>query len=484
MAKWKAISEYFILGLLLIPLIFINHRETHDWGGDFAQYIQQSINIIELEAQSNHHYLYNEEHPMLGPELYPIGFPLVLSPVIATFGNDMPLLILYMNIWLILCGLAFFSVLKLYYKSLPSMALVVLLCYKPYLIIFKSEVMADLPFLFFLLLAFRSYAKKGFDLYTTLLIIMACLIKPYGLSLLVALLFDKLIRKWRTKEAFKPSQVFYFVLAFLLPSLLNQLIFGVPSSFTSYLNNFSFGDFWSTVQANFELYYQPFDNYIVLIDPDLATSAAILSILLFSLLFIGLAYRLYFYGFGSIELFVIIHLAMLILFPSQAQGPRYLLAILPFLFILVNEAFIPMQMRWPFLKDWPIYSLVAIHLVFYLANIPWINQNFSDPLPGPQAKASIECFEYLQKNIDKSDHVVFKKPRVLGLYADIDSYSNEPYQSLEELEHKYSKMGTRYFLTNVHNHNEALEERFIPAHRNELKIVWQNEAFKLYMRTE
>lgn len=481
MLQWKNSRDYLILGLFLLPLLWINQRETHDWGGDFAQYIQQAINIAEFQEQVNHHYIYNEEHPMLGPELYPIGFPLILAPVIKLFGNNMEILIIYMNLWLILLGLAFFSVLKLYYKSLPSIAITLMLCYMPYLIIFKSEVMADLPFLFFALLSFRSYVKTGLSWQSAVLLIITCLIKPYGLSLLLAIALHKVYKWLKQGQNIQRKDIIYFILALVLPSLINKG-FGVPSSFSAYLNNFSFGELWTTIGKNFALYYQPFDNYLLLIDPEFLLFGEVLSILLFALLYIGISFRLFLFGPGIIEFFVLVHLAILLFFPSQAQAPRYLLLVLPFLFILLYESFVIIQMRWEFLKNWPLYFLVALNLIFYFLNYPWINKQFSDPLPGPQLKSSNECFDYIKNNIPKDEHILFKKPRVLGLYTGIYSYSNEPYQSLQELENKFEQMNTRFFLTNHHNHNGALQEHWLPAHEKELKLIWSNEHFKLYQK--
>ena len=44
--------SYLILILLLLPVFFINVTDSHDWGGDFAQYISQAKNIVE----GNPHY--------------------------------------------------------------------------------------------------------------------------------------------------------------------------------------------------------------------------------------------------------------------------------------------------------------------------------------------------------------------------------------------------------------------------------------------
>ncbi len=42
----KGVRISFLI-ILLMPLFLININAYHDWGGDFAQYIQQGINIID-----------------------------------------------------------------------------------------------------------------------------------------------------------------------------------------------------------------------------------------------------------------------------------------------------------------------------------------------------------------------------------------------------------------------------------------------------
>lgn len=476
----KTISPYFGILALLIPLLFLNQRETHDWGGDFAQYIQQGLNIVELSPQEKHHYIFNEEHPMLGPELYPIGFPLLLAPVLGLFGNDMPILILYMNFWLIACAMAFFSLLKIYYKTTPSILIVLLFSYTPWFIIFKSEVMADLPFLFFLLLCIQVYIRKGFNLLCSLLIISAILIKALALSFLLAILLNEIFSRVKRSSPIHYRKLILIVLSGIIPSLIQSFIFKISNNTSQYLKNFSFGNLGETVARNFELYYQPFDNYLNQIDPSYLVFGELLSILLFSLLFIGLAFRLFIHGPAIFEFYLFTHLAVLVLFPSQAAAERYLLPLLPILLIFVHEALLAAQMRWALLKNIPLIVLVLISLSFTAANYPWIERNVSDPLAGPQEPESKACFEYLKEHIPKDQHVVFKKPRVLGLYTGINSYSNEPYQSLAEVERKYLSMNSKYFLTNFDNHNAALEEYFIPAHKNELILLWSNSKFKLF----
>jgi len=76
------------LGLLII-------QPGHNWGGDFALYIEQAIALSEgslNELYEQNKFAMEHSQYALGPFLYPIGFPLILSPFIAVFGLDFMLL--------------------------------------------------------------------------------------------------------------------------------------------------------------------------------------------------------------------------------------------------------------------------------------------------------------------------------------------------------------------------------------------------------
>ena len=54
--KW-----YFAaLFILLLPLFYINVKSTHDWGDDFAQYINEAKNIGEHKNITNTHHIFIE----------------------------------------------------------------------------------------------------------------------------------------------------------------------------------------------------------------------------------------------------------------------------------------------------------------------------------------------------------------------------------------------------------------------------------------
>ena len=61
----RAIDKTFnqaILWLVLftIPLLFVNIRSDHDWGGDFAQYLKQAENIANGIPYTQSKYVFNK----------------------------------------------------------------------------------------------------------------------------------------------------------------------------------------------------------------------------------------------------------------------------------------------------------------------------------------------------------------------------------------------------------------------------------------
>ena len=43
--------------IIFTPLFFLNIRSDHDWGGDFAQYIEQAKCFIQMKSMNNIGYI-------------------------------------------------------------------------------------------------------------------------------------------------------------------------------------------------------------------------------------------------------------------------------------------------------------------------------------------------------------------------------------------------------------------------------------------
>ena len=142
-----------LLAILVIVLVFyiITIREGQDWAGDFSQYIDHATNLVKGKPYNDIGYIYNPDYPELGPRSYPIGFPLLLTPVIALFG---------LNLWamkvelisIFVCSLLlFFLVLRQRAEKYPVLQ-VGLVAFSPYFWDFKDQVRSDIPFLLWVML--------------------------------------------------------------------------------------------------------------------------------------------------------------------------------------------------------------------------------------------------------------------------------------------------------------------------------------------
>ena len=107
--------KYLAVALICLPAFFINIKSSHDWGDDFAQYIHQAKNITAGIPQQQTGYIYNPEFHHLGPPAYPVGFPLLLAPVYAIFGNSIKHFDIYISFFLLGFALLMFYFLHKHY---------------------------------------------------------------------------------------------------------------------------------------------------------------------------------------------------------------------------------------------------------------------------------------------------------------------------------------------------------------------------------
>jgi hypothetical protein len=76
-----------IVGLAVVFYI-LTIRPGHNWGGDFALYIQHAINIVTGAPYADSGYVLNPADLYLSPHAYPPVFPLFLAPVYQFFCID------------------------------------------------------------------------------------------------------------------------------------------------------------------------------------------------------------------------------------------------------------------------------------------------------------------------------------------------------------------------------------------------------------
>jgi 4-amino-4-deoxy-L-arabinose transferase-like glycosyltransferase len=289
----KSIYENRYFGVILIfilslPVIFINRQISTDWGGDFAMYINEALNIAHFKQVTATHYVYNENAPMLGPEFYPVGFPLLLAPVCLLFGNNIPVLIIYMSLILVITATVLFLFFREYFSVPVAVILTLIIVYNPWTLIFKNEILADIPFTLFFVLTQLLYLRKapawitGTVMGFTVLIKTAGFVLPAGFVLYYLYILIK--RKNRYKELVFP--VFY---ALILVLTVNVLIFKIPSGPGLYSGNFNFTAFKHNFLLNVSLYIEIFQSFFYRILDDwkflmLITQSVMLTFLLIGII--------------------------------------------------------------------------------------------------------------------------------------------------------------------------------------------------------
>src|SRR5262249_7287802 len=135
----------------------------HNWGDDFAQYIEQAkaINDHSLDSylQINSNAMAHSDYT-IGPYLYPNGFPLLLAPVYRLFGLNF----IALKVWCALFFLGSLVLLPLVFgkrvqKGAHLVAVVALIGLSPNFLRFSDQVLSDFPFLFFNVLSVELIEK-------------------------------------------------------------------------------------------------------------------------------------------------------------------------------------------------------------------------------------------------------------------------------------------------------------------------------------
>ncbi len=476
--------------LLLIPLYFINHRDSHDWGGDFAQYIHQAIHIAEREPQDETGYIFNENYAFVGPRSYPAGFPLMLAPVYMIFGNDIYAFTGFISVILILLGIVLFFYFKKFVNAWSSLFLVLILAYNPWILKFKTEVVSDLPFLLILFCGFLVYHhrwKKAFvrPLMLGLVTALLLLTRNIGWVFPLALLTDAFVQALKTRfTGYSLKSSLIQAVSFLAPLVLiyGTLHYLIFPEITEGVRHQSSLILWSglsdVILNNLAYYIRVFQDFFHAPVGRWEFLALITKALALSFLLIGMIRRLS-KGIALEDIFTAGILLAVLLYPNRTQAFRYLLPLAPHFLLYIAKGIRAIQ---PGFKTRETSVAVLLGLLVLLQYRPALSSTLREQhqtLQGPQSPESVEVFNRVRKNTPETALIAFKKPRVLALYTNRPSIANHPEQDMEVLREVFSKHQVQYLLTCKQLYNPALEE-FVKGNAGVVELVFENADFKLY----
>ncbi len=481
----------FLIGiafLLFLPLLFIGNHNSHDWGDDFAQYIHQAGNIIQGIPQSETGYVYNELNPSIGPQAYPMGFPLLLAPVYKLAGNNIVAFITLISLLYIVLGLLMIVFYRQYFSWITALVLAMIFMYNPSMVIFKSEVMSDIPFTALLVLNFILYQKSKsgnlkqyfiFALSTGLMLT----IKPAGIVFIGAVIMEQLFFLIRRETQLKHFAI-YVGIIILFPVLvyyvINIYMFRIPSggSIHDYLIFYDPGKLMTTIPENFSRYIEEFRYLYVPQTGAFFGISLLLGSIMLTMTLIGFIKRLI-NGPEVTEWFFIFYTIMLLGYHYNNSSFRL---IVPLGFISLFYATTGLKSIQLMAQIPSKIKAVAIGIFVMLLFMPAlvkIARSSGGPLDGPQKKSAIETFNYIKKNVPPDAVVVFAKPRALALYGGCNSMA-DPRSSDPTLVHKQVMDAKSSYLLISEKLTNEVTQRYTRVMQSRLTKKFENKDFVLY----
>ena len=479
------------MAILLLPLFFINARTSHDWGGDFAGYIMQAKNIVEGVPQSETLYVYNTDNPVLGPPAYPIGFPLLLSPVYAIAGNSILAFTFWVTAFLYGLGLVMALFMRRYFTDLVIMFLVLILVYNPWTLAMKLEIMSEFPFAFLLLLClylFEKYSNGPFWMGIVIAILGGLLlsVRTVGIVFPLAVLAWAIRKRFIDRDKTPMSRcVCGFLVgigSILVYMLLNNLIFAVPQAEGgSYFCIWGEEGLYYTIVNNLAYYTEQFKYFFSPWGGNWNFLPLALKAVIFTFALLGMI-RSFFRRLELMDMIVILYLGILIVYPYRHAGIRFLWPIMPMLIFYMVRGLETVHIFPKISKTAKTIFLGCLVLVSYLHMTSYIIETQHETIKGPQEQLSLEAFEYIRDNTAKDDLILFVKPRVLALYAERPSLTNHIDRSPKEITDLVIDNDVRWILTHTEISDQAIHD-FIREQDMICEYHWSNEKFVLYKVT-
>ena len=435
---WPHALLILISGLLILGLI--DHGQ--DWGGDFAAYIMQTKSLVEgnpsefIEANR-----FTIEHTTyaFAPVAYPWGYPAMLAPIYAGFGQNIVALksvgiACYMTL-LIFIAVAF----RKMHPALWLTMLVGFFAVNPTLLLFLNKVNSDIPFMLvstisvFLIGRVAVFRKPLVSplidgLCLGLLIALACTIRTNGVLLLASLLVTQIVSSLipaldsqKSQPAKQPRGMLILpYLAFFSTMILVRL--SLPdgeSSHMDVLRQISPGNIYYNIT-----YYTLLPRHVY----DGAPYPQLIYLLTLPLAALGVARR--FRRDYYILIYLVLTYILYVLWPIT-QGVRFLFPILPFYlsFVVTGLEVSQGNASSPCAKPRrTLCILPALYVIVCLSvqSISIAQENLNrgrNTLDGPYTDAAIQLFDFIKTSTEPNDILVFFKPRVLRLYTGRKTFS-------------------------------------------------------------
>ena len=412
-------GENILILALLIPLLFLNIRHSHDWGDDFAQYIHQAQNISAGISQNETGYIFNSG-AFLGPQAYPVGFPLLLAPVVSAYGVDYAAMELYLSVFLVLACFIGFLLLRQFYTLPASLITTLIIAYNPVTIGFKTEILSDIPFMFLSMLALWLAMKKPNTIHailTGLVLGFASQVRSVALVLLIAVLIHRVL-KIRAQGGLALQKLTLpglLLLSFLICYFSIQWIWPANSTYPQLLDpEHPYHTAINHLSSNNESLHKFFRDYEVK-DYFFISCVAASCLTAFGLL--GFCHSLSKEKASMFNLYTLGYLVVIITYKYGDTGLRF---VFPLLFLIFYYAIRGLKLA---LSSWiqkpsRLSYLFGVLIFFtYYDNLAAMHEHRNDLLDGPCTPEAVAVFDFIKSTTSPASVIAFDKPRAMALYT-------------------------------------------------------------------
>ncbi|RJQ56224.1 MAG: hypothetical protein C4526_02205 [Nitrospiraceae bacterium] len=453
----KTYAALFLLLLFVFIINVVSLTDGHDWGDDFASFISAAKSIAEGtmdEFISINKYRVKNSTLWIGPVDGEWGTCLLLSPVYHVFGLDVHAMKIYLVFFFSLSLLSLFLLLRDKLDNLQSLLLTAVLGFNPWFFEFKDHISSDMPYLFFslatLLLIQRfiisdkiwinkstSYFLLGFFMF------FSSFTRPFGFLLVPTLLCAQFFHNRGTLRNFIFSDRIKFMpyIIFFVLNAASVWFFSsedITGGEYGHLNKLFNEIRLSSIIMNIKYYIVLPARYF----PYLFVKYSVFGLGYDKIHLILYLIMLFFVVSGMIRnrkddymyiWYVLFNLVLVIIFPPRA--PWYVMPIFPFFiyFLFAGLKGISLSLdlsdkvRFTNINAAYLFciGLILISFVYMLhtAYKSIIFNKSGQVVDGPYSPDSVEMFNYIKKNTNKDDAIIFHKPRAMTLYTDRKSFA-------------------------------------------------------------
>lgn len=441
-------------------------------------YLIQAKNLIRGIPLSDTGYIYNPEFARNGPATYPMGYPLLLSPLYAIWGNNMAVFSMFQSTLALLFGLTFFAFVKKHFAWITSIAIVVILVYNPWFLYFKRELMSDIPFAILVLLFLMALRSKKKPWVLGIFAFALILFRGIGWFALPLLILPNLMKavKHQDYRIYLWQSLGVSAVVTLAVVLTNKWLFNLPMSTSSYSDQLIPVDLLQNVQGNFIYFKNVIADHLFRYWED-RPFLYVAAISTYGLLIL----------IGAITTFrkhplytwtILVYGFIILVYPYRYSGFRFIFPIHGLmLFLAATGLFMTIPKR--INLKW----LMLLAVGFYMSShIDWwrnivVQQHLVQP--GPQHPDSKEMFSFLHSETDQNEPILFIKPRVMSLYGKRKSVSNEPHGTQMEIAHLIEIHNVRGLITCSDAPHPSLE-KYISDNAISVSLKFENDRFHYY----